>query len=442
MGKQVALTGATGFIGQALMRELSARGYSVLALSHDSASHTFLGSDPEALAQIDAVIHLAGESIDGRWSAEKKRRIYDSRILGTRALIASLAASRLKPRVFVCASACGFYGARGDEILTEASRCGDDFLARVVSDWEREAYAAAQLGIRTVTLRSGIVLGDGGALAKMAAAFRFGLGGPFGSGKQFVPWIHLDDIVALYIAAIETPNLSGPINAVAPDYATSSRFALALGHALARPAYIPAPAFALRAVLGEFAETILASQIVLPTIAQDAGFRWVHPNLEAAMIASVAAGSSRTSTVRRFEATQLIPTPIEKLFAFFSEAQHLESMTPPRLQFALRAFPPAMQRGATIAYRLRLHGIPIEWKTLISGWEPPYRFVDVQLHGPYTFWRHQHTFTPTRDGVVMRDTVDYVLALAPLGNVVAPLVDAEVRAIFDYRRTAIAKRFG
>lgn len=300
MSKHVAVTGATGFIGRELIIQLQSRGYRVIALTRDRAAQGFPNGvevrrfdpqdttpNPEAFAGADAVVHLAGESVDGRWTPEKKRRIYDSRILGTRAVAASLAASAQRPHVFVCASATGFYGSRSDEVLTESSRSGTDFLAHVVSDWEREASVVSRLGIRSVILRTGIVLGRGGALAKMAVPFRLGLGGPFGNGKQFVPWIHLDDIIALYMYAIENDAMTGCVNAVAPDYSTSARFAWALGNALARPAYIPIPGFALRSILGEFAETLLASQRVIPTIAEDLGFHWLHPNLEAAMIAAV-----------------------------------------------------------------------------------------------------------------------------------------------------------
>lgn len=451
---RVAITGATGFIGRALVAGLHAHGCAVIALTRNGTAEGFpddvevrqfspeqISSNSQAFDGADAVVHLAGESVDGRWTPEKKRRIYDSRILGTRAVVTSLAALARKPSVLVCASATGFYGSRADDVLTESSPAGDDFLAHVVTDWEHEAEAASQEGIRTVCLRTGIVLGPGGALGKMAAPFRFGMGGPFGSGKQFVPWIHLHDIAAMYLFAIENANVSGPVNAVAPDYATGARFAWALGNALARPAYLPAPAFALRAVLGEFADTILASQLVLPTVAEDAGFRWRYPNLEAAMIASASSNPQRKSTVRRFEAKDVVHAPLERVFAFFSAAQNLERITPPSLHFAMLDNPERIVRGSVIAYRLRVHGASIRWKTLISRWEPPNGFVDVQLHGPYASWRHEHTFTQTADGVVIGDAVEYVLPLAPLGNLAAPLVEADIRSIFDFRRGAIASTF-
>ena len=186
--------------------------------------------------------------------------------------------------MLVSASAVGYYGDRGDEPLTEHSKPGDDFLAGVVSRWEAAAHEAEKLGIRTAMLRTGIVLGDGGALSKMKLPFQLGIGGPFGSGRQFVPWIDIEDLAALYRFALENVAISGPLNAVAPDYATSARFAQALGAALKRPALAPAPSFALRIVLGEFAETIVGGQLVIPALAQDAGFQWKYPRLESALL--------------------------------------------------------------------------------------------------------------------------------------------------------------
>lgn len=194
-------------------------------------------------------------------------------------------------------------------------------------------------------------------------------------------------------------------------------------------------------MLGEFSKTILESQLVLPSVAQDAGFRWKYPNLEAAMIRAMSQSASRTSAVRSYSSSDFVSAPIESVFAFFSDAQNLESITPPRLRLSMRARPPKMERGVTLEYRLRVHGVALNWKTMISEWEPPHRFVDVQLHGPYALWRHEHTFTPADSGVLTGDKVDYVLPFAPFGNVAAPLVDADVRAIFAFRRVAIAKRF-
>ncbi|MDP9025519.1 MAG: TIGR01777 family oxidoreductase, partial [Candidatus Eremiobacteraeota bacterium] len=387
----------------------------------------------------DAVIHLAGEPVGGRWTAEKKRAIYDSRILGTRTALASIAALTQKPETFICASGAGFYGSRGDEALDETSAAGTDFLSKVCVDWEREARTAKQLGLRSVQVRTAIALGSGGALAQMALPFKLGAGGPFGSGKQFVPWIHIDDLVEIYVFALRHSDLEGPINAVAPDYATNARFAQAIGAALHRPAVMPAPAFALSAVLGGFAETLLGSELVLPARLDDAGFRWKYPVLEDAANA-VYPSASPWPVLQYYESEQFLASPQDDVFEFFSDAGNLESITPPSLNFTIRSKPRELHRGAQIAYDLRLHGMKVRWKTMIARWEPPYGFEDVQLHGPYALWHHEHRFEPVPGGVMMKDRVRYALPYYPFGNVALGLVRSDVDKIFAFRRAAIERR--
>lgn len=428
----VGITGSTGFIGRALAGAASQRGWTVVALARQP--------DARSLAGLDAVVHLAGESVDGRWTAQKKAEIRRSRVEGTRALVAAIAGCPNRPRVLVSASAVGFYGARGDEPLFERSAPGSDFLARVCLEWEREARAAEQLGVRTVMLRTGIVLGPGGALPRMMKPFTFGAGGPLGAGTQFVPWIHLDDVVALYLHAIESQSLSGAVNAVAPDYATSARFAQAIGAAMRRPALAPAPGFALRALLGEFAETLLASQLVIPQRARASGFHWSHPRLEEA-IQTIVNPSRETKLLRTFASEQIISAPPERVFAFFSDPRNLQAITPPSLRFDLKSEVRTVTEGTTIDYALRLHGVPLSWKTLIARWEPPHRFVDVQLHGPYALWEHEHTFTQVEDGVRMEDRVTYVLPFQPLGGLAEPFVRRDVEEIFRFRSRTIAQAF-
>ncbi|MDQ2909097.1 MAG: TIGR01777 family oxidoreductase [Candidatus Eremiobacteraeota bacterium] len=452
--KRVAITGASGFVGRALTAALVQRGYGVIALGRDPDAlqgddaiepRRFDGDDagpnPDAFAGADAVVHLAGESVSGRWTAAKKRAIYKSRVAGTRLLVRSLALCHEKPAVLVSASAVGYYGSRGDQALFESAPPGSGFLADVCKDWEREASAAEPLGIRTIRMRTGIVLANGGALEAMIPPFRFGGGGPLGSGRQFFPWIALDDLVALYIFALEREDLSGAVNAVTPDYATSARVANAIGSALRRPALAPAPAFALRALLGEFAHTLLASQLVIPAVAEDRGFSWQHPTLEAALLAILAPAAQRSPVVRTFDAEQYIAAPLQDVFAFFAEARNLETITPPALRFAIDSIPQHLERGAQIAYHLRLHRFPLRWRTMIARWNPPHEFVDVQLHGPYSLWRHTHRFRAVDGGTVATDHVDYGLPLWPAGNIALRLVESDVRRIFAYRRTAIGRAF-
>ena len=449
---KVAVTGASGFVGRAVVEALQRRGDEVIALGREPERlapppgvdcRRFDPSEerpqPAAFEGAEAVIHLAGESVAGRWTAERKRAIRSSRVEGTRTLVRSLEQLASRPAVLACASAIGYYGPREDEPLLEDAAPGRDFLASVCVEWEAAAHEAELLGIATACLRTGIVLGRGGALDAMKPIFRLGVGGPMGSGRQFVPWIHIDDLVALYLFAVDG-KVRGAVNAVTPDYATSARFAQALGAAMRRTAIVPAPAAALRLAVGEFANTLLASQLVMPARAQDAGFVWRHPLLETAVAHAI--GSTHALDVNVFETAQTVHAPLREVFAFFSSPRNLERITPPTLRFAFKSVPASIERGATISYKLHVHGFPMHWDTLISRWEPERMFEDVQLHGPYALWRHTHSFEERPDGVELLDRVEYALPLAPFGNAVKPLVDRDVASIFAYRRRVIEELFG
>jgi uncharacterized protein len=332
---KVAITGATGFIGRAVVDALVGRGDSVVALTRtpqQSAPRPGVAiarfdpnapPDPAPFEGLDAVVHFAGETVVGRWTEVKKRAISDSRVMGTRHVVASLAACRSRPRVLVCASAVGYYGNRGDEPLLESSAPGSGFLADVCAAWEREIAAAERLGIRVAWLRHGIVLGaGGGALAAMLPPFRAFAGGPLGNGSQWMPWIHIDDDVALVLFALDR-DVRGPFNAVSPDVATNARFSHALGAALRRPALAYAPAPALYAVLGEFASSVLASQLILPDRALDSGFTFSHEMLEGALLDVLAAGQRRAVATSAFEDSYVVNEPVERVFGFLSDANNL-----------------------------------------------------------------------------------------------------------------------
>lgn len=296
------VTGGTGFVGRRLLRLLD----SPIVLSRDAErarrsvggqAGRVLAWDPadgpppaEAFDGVDVVFHLAGESVaEGRWTAAQKQRIRDSRVLGTRHLVAGIARAERRPRVLVSASAVGYYGDRGDEELTEESPPADDFLAEVCIAWEKEALAAAEAGLRVVTARTGIVLGaGGGALGKMLTPFKLGAGGPLGNGRQWMPWIHVDDLARLYLHAADTESIRGPMNSVAPNPVRNAEFTKALGRALHRPAFMPAPYFGLRLAFGEFAKVLFASQRVLPQVALETGFRFEYPEINAALAAILA----------------------------------------------------------------------------------------------------------------------------------------------------------
>lgn len=444
---KVGVTGASGFVGRAVVEALLRQGDRPVALVRNPDMRFGAGvevrrfdalageAQPQSVEGLDAVIHLAGESIAGRWSAAKRRAICDTRILGTRNLVASIAACSVRPRVLIAASAVGYYGSRGDEPLDEGAAPGSDFLANLCVAWERAALAAEGLGLRVACLRQGMVLGPGGgALAAMLPPFEFFIGGPLGGGRQWWPWILLDDDVALFLFALNDDAARGAINAVAPDYATNARLSQALGHALRRPSLVPAPAFALKVAFGEFAQSLLASQLVLNARSEDLGFVFKHRSLERALLDAVAPGSGREPATFYIERSQFVRAPLERTFGFFSDPANLARITPPAMNFQMVQAPPGgIRRGAVLEYRLRVGKLPLRWKSLISTWRPPTRFVDFQLRGPYLLWRHQHDFEPQNGGTLVRDSVEYALPLAPLGNLALPLVRRNLDEIFRFR---------
>lgn len=291
----ITITGATGMIGTRLLAKLQESGHQLTTIGRRATADSnvrFHPWDPiateapaEALRGADAVIHLAGEPVAQRWSKGVKRSIRQSRAVGTRNLVRALANLRTEaPRVLLSASAIGYYGNRGDEILTEHSSPGKGFLPEVCVEWEREARAAEAAGIRVTAIRIGIVLGtSGGALKQMVTPFRLGLGGPIGGGAQWMSWIHLDDLVALFEWALSQDSLSGTLNGTAPEPVRNAEFAQALGAALNRPAILPAPVFAVKLMFGEMADVILGSQRVLPAAASNAHFSFRYPALRPAL---------------------------------------------------------------------------------------------------------------------------------------------------------------
>jgi uncharacterized protein (TIGR01777 family) len=291
---KILVSGSSGLIGSAVVRQLTARGHYVVRLvrGNPDRSRGDIQWDPTtgrieraALEKLDAVVHLAGEPIFGLWTAEKKRRIHRSRVQATEFLMEALVGLSHRPRVVVSASGTGFYGSRGDDWLTESSAPGQGFLATLAQEWEKATELAINAGIRVVNLRIGVVLSaSGGALKIMLPAFRLGLGGPIGNGRQYMSWIALDDLTEVIGFVIENESLQGPINAVAPHPVTNREFAKALGAVLNRPAWLPAPAFLLRLLPGGFAEeTVLASQRVEPAKLKKAGFEFSYPDLPSAL---------------------------------------------------------------------------------------------------------------------------------------------------------------
>lgn len=295
------VTGGNGFIGSSLCRALLAAGHTPVVLTRDPArAGRTLGPGVEARAWspgqpgewqltldgADGVVNLAGESIAGkRWSAAQKTILRDSRITATRSLVQAISKAEHRPTVLVSASASGYYGPRGDELVDESNAPGEDFLARVCQEWEQEAQAAESLGLRVALVRTGVALGrGGGALPKLLPPFRSFAGGPLGSGRQGFPWVHLDDVVGIYCWALDNQTVSGPLNASGPETLTNKRFCQVLGRVLGRPCWATVPGFALKLLLGEMAEPLLLQgQKMLPTRTEQLGYEFKFRTAEAAL---------------------------------------------------------------------------------------------------------------------------------------------------------------
>jgi uncharacterized protein len=295
---KILITGATGLIGRSVCKSLIDNGHQVVVLSRRPPAAIGLAGvvafrwEPEAESPpaaswegVEAVIHLAGEPVaSARWTEEQKRRIRDSRVKGSRNLVAGMRATPNPPKILVSASAVGFYGDRGDEILDESSDPGSGFLSEVCIDWEAEAARARELGVRVAFVRIGVALSPaGGALAKMLLPFKLGLGGRLGDGRQWFPWIHIEDVAGIFLHALMSPAVDGPINGVAPGIVTNEEFTRELAAALNRPVFFPVPEFALRILMGEMAEVVTTSQRAVPQVALDTGYRFKYPNLRPAL---------------------------------------------------------------------------------------------------------------------------------------------------------------
>lgn len=297
---RVAVTGATGMIGRALVAELLERGDEVVALSRDAGraraslpagteAHEWAAPDRDpapaaALEGAGGVVHLLGETVAQRWTERARRAIRESRVAGTRNLVAGLRQVQPRPRVLVSQSASGYYGARGDEPVDESGAAGDDFLARVVVDWEAEARNAEELGLRVVLARTGVVLSEhGGALEKMLPPFKLGVGGPVAGGRQYVPWVHADDAAGALLFCLDNDAASGPVNVAAPEPVSNRELSKALGRVLGRPAVAPVPALAVKLLYGEMAQVVTTGVRMVPARLAQLGYEFRRPELEDAL---------------------------------------------------------------------------------------------------------------------------------------------------------------
>jgi len=470
----IFLTGATGFIGRSLLLRLRRDGHEVVAYVRDEKkARSLLGKECSvletgagdeslvaALSKADAVINLAGEPLlGGRWDEKRRSSIRSSRIDLTRKLVDSMSAESA-PRVFISSSAVGVYGDGGDTVLTEESSPGDDFLATLCRDWESEALRARDLGVRVVRLRTGVVLGrGGGALEQMMTPFSMGVGGPIGSGRQYVPWIHIEDLVDMIAAAIDNDQMSGAFNGTAPNPVTFKELATALGRQMNRPSFLPVPEFAVKLLFGDSAVVLLQGQRAIPAHAQKMGFAFQFSTIESALkdileddsieIKSVGTDYPDSEYLRKskpafvLQTSTVIDRPISEVFPFFSRPENLGLITPAAMQFRIKSLPDTMESGALIDYTLKVGPVPIKWRTRIENWEEGRQFVDSQLIGPYTCWWHEHTFLPDGDRTIMTDKVYYTPPVGPIGRAVNSIfIAGQLQQVFGYRASVLRMRFG
>jgi uncharacterized protein (TIGR01777 family) len=483
--KRVFVTGATGLVGRSLCLRLRRDGYHVLAwVRNKERAREVLGAEIELVSEQDGpnafenavassthAVNLAGASVSCRWSKKHKQAIVSSRLDLTRRLVNAMGVSPRAGRVLVSASAVGYYGDRADEALDENAAAGAGFLAELCAEWEAEAMSAPDA--RVVCLRIGVVLSaTGGALSKMLPPFRAGLGGRIGSGRQYMPWIHLDDLLEIIMRGLQDEKLVGPVNAVSPTPVDNRDFTKVLGRVLGRPTLLPVPGPMLKMALGQMAQIALQSQRAVPTKLQSLGHTFAFETLEPALRDllqpddGVDFGTAEGQTPTRpsdylqkrkprylLQQRVAIDAPIEDVFAFFSRAENLGAVTPPDLSFSIRTpVPIEMSEGTNIDYRIRLGPVPMGWQTVIEHWQPDSEaaagkkracFVDAQHRGPYRCWWHEHHFEAAGQRTLMHDRVFYAPPLGLLGAIANRLfVRPMLRLIFGYRSRAIRLRFG
>jgi uncharacterized protein (TIGR01777 family) len=453
MKKTILVTGATGFVGKKLCLELLKKGYDLKIISRDTDSAkeklplpaTFLswnGTSPlptSFFEGVHAVIHLAGEPIaERRWSEEVKTAIRKSRSAGTNEVLKAISKCTTPPQILVGTSAIGIYGERDDEVLTEESSHGRGFLAEVCEGWEKSYNSFKG---RLTVLRVGVVLGHGGALEKMLPAFRMGVGGKLDSGKQWMSWIHHDDLVRMYMFALENDSLSGIFNAVAPGTLTNIDFTKAMGKVLSRPVLFPMPGFVLKIIFGEMSQVLIGSQRVSSDKIVKSGFKFSFPDISQSLNDLLKPMGLSGGYVH--EAAKWIPYKRDQVFPFFSVPTNLERITPPEVQFRVQKLSTKeIEEGTLIDYKLKIKGVPMKWRSKITTWKPMDYFVDEQITGPYKQWHHTHSFTTIDDGTLLTDRVVYQMPLGVLGDVARLLmVHREVKTIFGYRSKVIEGLF-
>jgi uncharacterized protein (TIGR01777 family) len=458
MKRSILVAGGSGFLGQELGISLVRAGHNVSLLTRKPeelrgttafpATKIFSWDDllraehAESLSQVDVLINFCGTSIaDSKWNAEGKAELRRSRVDVTSTLIESLKQAGCRPKLWLQASAVGYYGDRpGGEVLGESSEMGEGFLSELCRDWEQSCQSIEQQ-TRVVYLRISPILDlAGGMLGTLDQLYAGGLGASLGS--HGLPWMHIEDFCAAIQHCIANERVSGPVNFCSPSLESYDDFHKALCKQKQVISLPGPPKFLLRAVLGEKSTFLTNSQQIIPQKLLDTGFQFKFKTLESAF--SDLYADQLKAGVFWLTRKIWIPRSTDELWPFFSNEHNLEQITPPLLNFHVKSKSTSeIEKNTLIHYRLKLHGIPIRWTSRIAVWNPPHEFVDTQIKGPYSYWYHRHLFEPMGNGTLATDRVQYKLPMGAIGTYLASrFVRSDVEKIFDYRTTVIKKLFG
>ncbi len=450
--KKVLLVGGSGFIGNYLGPMLVNAGYEIHLLTRKMKKDSTLSFPAvqfewnaqddipdSALEGVSSIINLAGESIgQGRWTAAKQKRILESRVKVTDKVV--FAANKFQISNLLQASAIGYYGDRDSEVINEQLDSGEGFLARTSKQWEAGLSNLSQK-TRSVVMRIGVVLGNsGGALNEILMPYHMGVGATVGSGKQYFSWIHIEDLSRFILAALDQNKYLGTYNLTAPEPITYGQLHKALLNHFSGIEAAKVPSFLLKLVLGKKAELILMSQRVVPERLQKDGFKLKFNTIDLALRDLLESPKKDSTTI---EYTQWVPQDIQKVWKFFSTEKNLEKITPPFLHFKVESMStPTIQKDSIIDYRLRLHGLPLLWRSKIIDFQPEKSFIDFQLKGPYKIWHHTHDFLPLGEGTLIRDKIHFKIPMGMLGRLVAFLfIKRDIEKIFSYRKKVVSDIF-
>jgi hypothetical protein len=455
MSKSILMFGGSGFVGQEIGLKLVAEGHRITLVSRNREKARRKGAFPcevldlndqqelaAAIEKADIVINLAGESLaDGRWSEDKKQRIKSSRVSITRKVTALISAAEKPPELLIQASAVGYYGAERRERVTESSPPGDDFLANVSKAWEGEVDHLPTK-TRSVIMRLGVVLGTtGGALREMVDVYAAGLGAQLGDGHQFFPWIHIDDVCGFVDHCVRSSSIDGVFNLVSPGICTNAQWHAALKKVFTVLSPLAVPSLVLKLVLGEKSVLVLNGVNAAPENTVKSGYRFQFESLET-LVKDLFLGRS-FAKLHYINVKQWVPRQKSEVWEFFATEKNLEKITPEFLNFHVVSMDtPSIQKGTKIQYRLKLHGFPMKWLTLIKEWRVGESFVDFQLKGPYSIWHHRHVFTEFSGGTLIEDFVEFKLPFWPFGSVSIPFVRKDVGQIFNHRQNVLFDYLG